>query len=349
MPLTRRTLLAAATAVPLAAWAKPDRMMPILKPKALRDGDTVALVAPSSAVKKPEDLDKARQNVESLGFKVKPGKHALDAWGYLAGTDENRAADLNAALVDPEVSGIICLQGGYGAARFLDRLNYEAIRSNPKVLVGYSDVTALLLAIYAQAGAVSFHGPIALSTFDGFDVDNLNKAIKRVEPLGLMPSPSTPQGSAPEPPAATLHPGKAAGRLVGGNLSLVASLVGSPYLPSFDGHILFLEDIGEEPYRIDRMLNSLRISGAIKGLQGIVFGDFSPRGEQSAAPAADPTRDFTMLQVLQNFVDQVRVPAYSGAWFGHIREKLTIPVGVQAEIDAEAHTLTILESAVSAA
>jgi len=350
VPLTRRTLLAAAGAAPLVSLAKAGRSNSVRKPKMLRDGDTVAIIAPSSAIHKQEDLDKARHNVESLGFKAKPGAHALDYWGYLAGADENRAADVNSAFADPEVKGIICLQGGYGAARFLDLLDYDAIRRNPKVLVGYSDITALLLSLYARAGVVTFHGPIALSTFDEFDVQNLTKAIKSAAPIGQLSVPVMPTGSAPQPASTTLFPGKASGRLVGGNLSLVASLIGSPYLPRLDGHLLFLEDIGEDPYRIDRMLNSLRISGAIRGVRGLVFGDFSPRGDHPTTPTQpeDAARDFTMLQVMQNFANQIRVPAYCGAWFGHIREKNTLPLGIQANLDADTRTVDIVESAVSA-
>ena len=347
MPITRRTLLVAASAVPLASLASVKTVKSILKPKALRDGDTISIISPSSSVQGPADLEKARRNVESLGFKVKTGAHASDSWGYLAGTDEHRAADINDAFEDSEVSGIICVKGGYGAARLLDRLNYDAIHRNPKVLLGYSDITALILAIYAKAGVVTFHGPVALSTYSAFDLQNITKTIRTAEPAGLLAVPSTPEGHPPQPLAATLSPGKARGRLIGGNLSLVASLVGSPYLPSFAGHILFLEDIGEEPYRIDRMLNTLRISGAMKGVQGLVFGDFSLRATQSAEPATSPEREFTMLHVLQNFADQIRVPAFCGAWIGHIKDKDTLPVGVQAELDAEARTLTIVESAVT--
>ena len=347
MPLTRRTLLAAASALPLASLGKAAFSKPMLKPKALRDGDTIALVAPASALQTQEDLDKARRNIEALGFKVKAGAHALDHWGYLAGTDDNRAADLNAAFKDPDVDGIICLQGGYGAARLLDRLDYDAIRDHPKVLMGYSDVTALLFALYARSRIVTFHGPIALSTFGDFDIQNITKVIRTAEPLGKLAVPASPQGHAPDPVPTTLHGGKATGYLAGGNLSLVASLVGSPYFPNLHKHILFLEDIGEDPYRIDRMLNTLYISGAIKGVKGIVFGDFSAREEKPLKPAADPTRDFTMLQVLQNFAHQTKIPAYCGAWFGHIRDKNTIPLGVKAEIDADAQTLTILDSGVA--
>lgn len=320
-------------------------MKPLVKPKALCDGDVVALVAPSSSLATQEEFEQAQRNVEKLGLKVKQSAHALDYWGYLAGTDENRAADLNAAFADPEVKGIICLRGGYGAGRIVDRLDYGLIRRNPKVLVGYSDITALLLALYAKAGVVSFHGPVAISTFGDFDVRNLTKAIKSTGPLGLLSEPAGPTDDPPKPDGATLRAGVGSGPLVGGNLSVLVSLLGSPYVPSFEGHLLFLEDVEEDPYRIDRMLNSLRLAGLMKGVQGIVFGDFSPRPAKPDAIPPDPARDFTMQQVLQNFVDQVRIPAYCGAWFGHIRQKLTVPVGVQAEMDADGRTLTVTESA----
>jgi muramoyltetrapeptide carboxypeptidase len=222
MPLTRRSLLAAASALPLASFARGVKQKPILKPKALRVGDTIALVAPASAIQNQEELDKARKNIDSLGFKAKVGAHAMDYWGYLAGTDAHRADDLNAAFQDPEVAGIICLQGGYGAGRLLDLLDFGAIRQNPKVIMGYSDITALLLAIYAQAGVGTFHGPIALSTFDDFDIQNLTRAVQTPSAAGLLGPPAAPQGSSPQPGSATLYAGRAKGRLAGGNLSLVA-------------------------------------------------------------------------------------------------------------------------------
>lgn len=326
-------------------------MKPVLKPKALRQGDLVTLVAPASSMKSTEEIDLARRNVEALGLMAKVGDHALDYWGYFAGTDQHRADDLNAAFEDPEVRGVICLRGGYGAGRILDLLHYDAIEHDPKVLIGYSDITALLLGIYAKTGVVTYHGPVATSTFGAYDVSNIQAVLMKAEAPGLLADPVAPTEAPPQPAAVTLTPGTATGRLVGGNLTLVASLAGSPYLPRFDGHILFLEEIAEEPYRVDRMLNTLRISGAVKGLRGLVFGNMSSRPEGSKAepeaPSEDAARDFTMLQVLQNFADQLKVPAYTGAWFGHIREKYTLPLGIQAEMDADARTLTITESAVA--
>ena len=346
MSLSRRTLLAAVSVMPIPSVAKVRSSKPIVKPKILREGDTIAIIAPSSSVEGAPDLDKARHNIEALGFKTKPGVHVLDYWGYLAGTDEHRAEDLNSAFSDPDVNGIICLQGGYGAGRILDRLDYDAIRRNPKVIMGYSDITALLLGIYAKAGVVTFHGPIALSTFSAFDIQNITKMLRSTEPAGLLAAPLTPAGNFPQPLSATLFPGKATGRLIGGNLSLVSSLVGSPYLPSLEGHILFLEDIGEDPYRIDRMLNTLRLSGATKDVRGLMFGDFSQRAGHVDVAPANPGRQFSMLQVLQNFANQIKVPAFCGAWVGHIRDKDTLPVGVEAELNADARTISILEPAV---
>ncbi len=333
-----------ALARPWHSSAKP--LKPILKPKVLRPGDTLALVTPASGVDKPEDLDDARKNLESAGFTVKVGAHAADTWGYLGGTDQHRADDLNAAFADPEVNGIIAYQGGYGCGRFVDLLDYQSFRDHPKVVIGFSDITGLVLALYARSGVVTFYGPMAGSSFSGYEGENFRKVVKEADPAGLLTPPEQPTGNPPNPSGATLKPGVATGRLVGGNLSLVASLVGSPYLPNLANHILFIEDVGEDPYRVDRMLNTLRISNSMKGVRGVVFGDFRRRGPAPEKPEEDPSKTFTMLQVFQNFADQMGIPAYCGAWFGHIRDKYTLPIGVNATMDAEKQTLTLLESAV---
>jgi muramoyltetrapeptide carboxypeptidase len=345
--LTRRTLVTAAAGAPLLSLAGSSRAKPVKKPKMLKPGDTLALIAPASAADSQQAIDAARQGLQAIGFNLKPEPHILDYWGYLGGTDQHRADDVNSAFADPTVNGIMCLQGGYGAGRILPLLDYDLIRKNPKPLLGYSDITALHLAIYARAGIVTFHGPLALSTFQGLEGDVFRRVVQTPTAAGLLGIPDKPSGHPPDPGAATLIPGAAQGKLAGGNLSLVSSLVGSPYLPSFEGHIVFLEDIGEEPYRIDRMLNTLWISGAMKGVRGVMFGDFSARAEKPFSAATDPSRAFTMQQVLQNFANQVNVPTYCGAWFGHIRDKYTLPLGIEAKLDADKQTLEIVEPAVT--
>lgn len=349
MPFSRRDLLLAGLAAPAyaGAWHSSTKpLKPILKPKALRLGDTLAMVTPASGVDKPADLDEARKNLESAGFTVKVGAHAADTWGYLGGTDQHRADDLNAAFADPEVNGIIAFQGGYGCGRCVDLLDYQSFRDHPKVVIGFSDITGLLLALYAKAGVVTFYGPMAGSSFHGYEGENFRKVVREADPAGLLIPPDQPTGNPPNPGAATLKPGKATGKLVGGNLSLVASLVGSPYLPDLDDHLLFIEDVGEDPYRVDRMLNTLRISNSMQRVRGMVFGDFRPRGKQPDQTQQDSSKGFTMVQVFQNFADQMGIPAYCGAWFGHIRDKYTLPIGVQATMDADKQALTLLEPAV---
>jgi muramoyltetrapeptide carboxypeptidase len=346
MPLSRRTFLAAAGAAPFATLSNINNAQPSLtKPHPLQKGDLIEIVMSASVVEKPKELEDAQKTVEGLGYRVKVGKRGSNVWGYFAGRDEERAEDLNEAFADPEVKCIMDYQGGYGAGRILDHLDYGQIRPNPKILVGYSDVTALLLAIYAKTGMVTFHGPLATSTFNDFSRTNFQKVVGESKPAGLLPNP--PGEKTPYPPGKTLKPGKAKGRLVGGNLSVICSILGSPFLPSFAGHLLFLEDIGEEPYRVDRMLNSLWISGAAKHVAGIIFGDFHARADRPFKTAPNPTQDFTMLQVLQNFADQGNVPCFCGAWIGHMENKWTLPIGVEAEMDADARTLTILEPAVA--
>ncbi|MDP3177417.1 MAG: LD-carboxypeptidase, partial [Spirochaetaceae bacterium] len=244
-----------------------------LKPKALRRGDRIALAAPSGSLKESAQADAAVAMLRRMGFEVVEGSCCRESYGYLAGSDAMRAAELNSFFADPTVAGIVCLKGGYGTPRILDALDYGAIRSNPKVFVGYSDITGIHLALNKMCGMVSFHGPMARSDalLDGeiFSVRSWMAALTSSSALGVL---EAPEGAAP---LERLVGGTARGPIVGGNLSLVAALAGTPYALDARGKILFFEDINEAPYRVDRMLTQLRLAGAFDACAGVLLGDWN--------------------------------------------------------------------------
>ncbi|MBW4564087.1 MAG: LD-carboxypeptidase [Mojavia pulchra JT2-VF2] len=305
----------------------------ILKPPRLRVGDTVGLIAPAGVID-AKDVAAAQRTFADLGLKVKLGAHILDRYGYLAGKDVDRAEDLNAMFADRSIKAIIAMRGGWGCNRILPLLNYTNIRSHPKILMGYSDITSLLLAIAARSRVITFHGPVATSTWNQFTVDYIKRILFNGEAV-TMQNPNNSEGR-----SFRVAPGKAKGKLVGGNLSVVSAMVGSPYLPSWHKSILFVEEIGEDVYRVDRMLTQLKNAGILNQIAGFVFGQCT-----NCSPGDEPT--FTLMQVLQDHLISLKIPVWYGSMFGHIKDKFTVPVGVEVEIDADAGTIRMLESAVS--
>ena len=313
--------------------ASPQRLLP----RPLSPGDTVALVSPSSAVSDPFDLQLAREVMEALGLRVVAGDHYAARRGHLAGTDAERAGDLNAAFADPGVAAIVCTRGGSGAARLLPLLDYDAIRANPKALLGYSDVTALHCAIQARTGLVTFHGPIGTGSWNRFNADQFRRVFFERELMRYENRIEAGDELVPRRNRTrTLVPGKARGRLLGGNLTVLTALAGSPYLPEFDGAILFLEDVSEAPYRVDRMLTTLKLMGVLDRIAGFVFG------ECTDCEPGDGYGSLTLSQILDDFVVPLGIPAYTGAMIGHIREQFILPVGGDVELDADAGTLRLL-------
>lgn len=323
------TLLA--THLPAAANSNPSPQF-ILKPPRLKVGDTVGLVSPASGVDR-ETLQDFTKVLSKLGLKVKNGAHILDQYGYLAGKDADRAADVNAMFADASVQALLTMGGGWGCNRILPRLDYELIRRNPKIIMGYSDVTSLVLAIYARSRVVTFHGPMGTSTWNPYSVDYVQRILFKGEAATLRNLPNTR--------VETITPGKVRGRLVGGNLSVLAAMVGSSYLPDWNKTILFVEDIGEDIYRIDRLLTQLQLAGILKQLAGFIFGRCTKctKGEGN-----EPS--LTLQQVLSDHIRPLGIPAWYGSMIGHIPDKFTVPVGVEVEIDAGQGTIRMLESAV---
>jgi muramoyltetrapeptide carboxypeptidase len=303
------------------------------------------MVAPSAAPNEPERIRFAIDTIESLGFKVKPGAHLYDREGYLAGSDAARADDLNAMFADDDVDAIWCVRGGYGASRILPALDYALMQRKPKALIGYSDITALHVAIHRHAGLVTFHGPVAFRAFTPYSLGELKRVLWTGETpvrLGGPPPFNRTEGRVDwENRVATLMPGKARGRLLGGNLCLMSHLCGTPYFPDLRGAILFLEDVEEAYYRIDRMLTQLWLSGALAGVAGVAFGKFTNCNSSPFFLQNRPLDD-----ILAERCRALGVPAVSGIMVGHIEDQTTLPVGCLAELDADAGTLTLLEPGV---
>ncbi len=337
MHRSRRSLLTSAAAT--AAFAQPPK--PILKPKALRPGDTVGLITPSTYVSDPEKLQLARITIEALGLKAKLGRGVGRRNGYLGGTIAERIADLHAMFSDPEVRAVLCVRGGYGAAMLLDRIDFGLIRRNPKLFVGYSDITALHLGIHGQTGLVTMHGPVVLSRFNDWTLGQFKRAIFDPRPLGTLRNPPEERPIRPRHLTRTVRPGSATGPLIGGNLSLVCSTLGTPWEIQTAGRILFLEDVDEPPYRVDRMLTHLRLAGKFRGIRGLMIGecaDCVPNRPSSES-------GFSLGEIYDSILGDLQVPVLTGLAIGHTDDQLTLPLGVEATLDAAAATLTIDEAA----
>ena len=344
MLLTRRHLLGAAAGAAVVggqpASAKPPA---VLRPRRLVAGDVVGLGEPATATWEPFDLDLVEEALGALGLKAKRGRHLLARDGYLAGADRDRAADINAMFADREVAAILAVRGGWGSARVLPFLDFEIIRRNPKALIGYSDITALHLAINAKTGLVTFHGPNGASAWGESSVKSFRSVLFDGEPSSFVnPVADEDRLAQRKWRTQTITPGRASGKLIGGNLTVLTALVGTSYLPDFRGAILFLEDVGEAIYRVDRMLTQLGQAGVLQRLAGVIFGNCTNcetgEGDYSA---------FTLGEVLKHHLGSLGVPAYRGAFIGHIGDQFTTPIGVRAEIDADQGMFRLLEPAVA--
>ncbi|MCX7024865.1 MAG: LD-carboxypeptidase [Spirochaetes bacterium] len=309
------------------------------KPKALSAGDLVGLISPSGSLRDPGQAEKAVAALERLGFRVKVGASCRAAYGYLAGSDGTRATDVNAFFADPAIRGIVCLKGGYGTPRILDALDYGAIARTPKVFVGYSDITGIHLALNHACSLVTFHGPMGVSDVllegEGYSTGSWLAALGATTPLGRLDNPL----SAPAP--TVLVPGRARGELIGGNLSLVAAAMGTPWELDARGKILFFEDTGERPYRIDRMLTQLRLAGKFDECAGIVLGDWNDCGPEEGKPS------LSLEQVFRDVIAPAGKPVIMGLMAGHCSPTMTLPFGVEAVLDAESATpgLEMIEAA----
>ncbi|MFT5819619.1 MAG: muramoyltetrapeptide carboxypeptidase [Crocinitomix sp.] len=303
-------------------------------PKALRRGDLIGITAPAGSIWNKSHIEKVENILHEQGFKTKVGKTCYEQEGYLAGSDELRAAELMGFFEDKAIKGIVTMRGGWGCQRILDMLNYDTIHTNPKVIIGFSDITSLVNAIYRHAGLVTFHGPCGYSSWGDFTMDCVKKALVIGEPFTLK----NPTEYKEE--TKTWVSGKAQGTLIGGNLTVFTSLIGTPHEPVWVGSILFLEEIGEEPYRVDRMLWQMKQARVFKGVKGLVLGSFKN------CQAEEPHKSFSLDDVFKQHFGDAKFPVYQGAAFGHIIPKFTLPIGVEAEMDADKFTIRTLERSV---
>jgi muramoyltetrapeptide carboxypeptidase len=318
----------------------PSRAMPaappkaMLKPPRLRKGDTVALVAPAGPLRHAADLEHAKREAALLGLRLVMSQHIHDQYGYLAGSDAARAEDFNHFARDPQIRAIFALRGGYGTMRILDDIDYSALADDPKVILGFSDLTALLNAITSRTGLITFHGPLAgHSILSGTLIGGIQRAVMSSEPLGVMRVPEI----------GTLAAGAARGQLMGGNLSLVAALSGTPYAVPCAGKILLLEEVNEAPYRVDRMLTQLRLNGDLHAVAGIALGRF----QNCVAKTDDDRPSLTIDETLLDRLLDLNKPMITHIGIGHMEDQWTLPLGMMAAFDGGAGTLVIEESAVS--
>lgn len=318
------------------------QQLTLKKPSPLPKKGTIGVVSPSAATANQKDIIFAKQVIEALGYEAKLAPNIMARRGHLAGTDAQRAGDLNALFADSSVDAIFCLRGGSGAARILPLLDYELIRANAKPLMGYSDITALHNALLAKAGIVSFHGPNASSDWNPFHVQQFKRMFEQQKRMHFS---NLPKGENElinsQYFTQTITPGNVTGRLIGGNLTVLTALAGSEYLPDFDGAILFLEDIDEAPYRIDRMLSTLKLMGALDKIAGFVFGDCN-----DCSPG-NGYGSLTLDEIFADYIKPLGIPTYRGAMIGHIKRQFILPVGTQVALNADAGTLTMKEAAFS--
>ncbi|WP_420583418.1 S66 peptidase family protein [Reichenbachiella sp.] len=340
----KSAVASAATMLTLnAANAETNEGLSLIKPKALKKGDTIGLITPASAVTR-QAFEKAVANLENLGFEVQYTDNMSVRKGFLAGTDQQRLNDLHQMFEDPNIDGIVCARGGYGSGRLLPDINYDLIKANPKVMIGYSDITALLYGIHQKTGLVCFHGPVGASEYSEFT----EKGFEQVLMKGKAPKIERPKAwEENKDPAFQYLPmvsGVAQGALVGGNLSLMCSMMGTPYDIDFRDKIVCIEEIGESPYRVDRMLTQLLNSGKLANARGIAMGVF--RGCETKPTDPDFALSTSLENVLKDRFGNFKIPVSYGLPIGHIDDNATLPFGVQAELDVEKGSLKLLESGV---
>ncbi len=315
-----------------------------IKPPRLKKGDTIGLITPGSYIS-DEGLEKAVKNVEELGFRVKLSRNIRKKRGYTAGTDAERLDDLQHMFSDAQVKAVWCARGGYGSARLLPMLNFKQLKKQPKALIGYSDITALLNALYSQTGLIGFHGPVASSEMTDYTKEQLLAVLMydcrsyTIKSFRQKQEDGAAENSAP---IRCLQGGNAKGRLLGGNLSLLAALAGTPWAPDYRSKIVFLEDVGEKPYRIDRMLTQLRQASALPQAAAFALGTFS------GCEAEENDNSLSLEQTLEDRIASLKKPCSHGLSFGHIKQQCTLPIGLLADFDAETGDITLGESATAA-
>ena len=318
-------------------------MKNLIKPKRLNIDDTVALISPASQSPDKKDTAFAKERLEKLGLKVILGKYVNARDGYFAGSDEQRADDVTHMFSDPNIKAIFTVRGGWGCARILKYLDFDIIANNPKILVGFSDITTLLLAINKRTDLITFHGPIAALPWPAFTVDYLKKVLFNGEAVVFHNPINTKRNVnidliETDNRIEVINPGIATGRLIGGNLTILMSLIGTPYAPQWDNKILFIEEVNEPVYRIDRMLEQMQQVGILNKIRGFVVG--------RCINCCSDKGGFTLTEILAHYFKHTNIPTYMGAMIGHQSEIFTLPQGLTVELNADNGTIKMLESSV---
>ena len=340
-----KLLLSSSTvlAMPKFAFSFEPRKNTMIKPKKLNQGDKIGIIAPGSAVSDPNDLLRAEEIAGLLKVNAVFAKNLKDGKGYKTRTVKERLDDIHEMFSDKSVKAVFSIRGGYGSARLLKELDYKLIGNNPKILLGYSDITALHLAVNRYSGLITYHGPLLLSPFTEWTFDHLKKVIMTKEKIGKLENPGKTDGIRKMFPTRTVYSGKAKGRLTGGNLSIISSLMGTPYEMETKDRIVFIEDVGESPYRIDRMLTQLILSGKLQKAAGVIIGKCHNCEKGSTGGTWDPT----FGEVIDDLIKTLNIPCFSGLMIGHTKDQLTLPSGMEAEMDADKGILKINEAGVS--
>ncbi len=315
----------------------------LIKPKKLFQGATIGLITPATPTSDPDTMAKANRALKYFGFKVKVGKNVGKRAGYFGSAPEARLDDLHAMFADKEVDAVFAMRGGYGSQHLLDRMDFDLIRKNPKIFLGYSDITAMHLAIHKLAGLMTFHGPNMLSDFSTYTQQHFRRAMFEDKPLGVLSNPPETNQIRPAHPTRTILSGTATAPIVGGNLTLISTLMGTPYEVDTRGKIFLIEDIGEEPYRMDRMLTQMRLAGKFQQAAGVVIGECVDCKPSDFKPSLGS--NFSLGEVLDAILGNLNVPIFYGLTFGHTDDQLTLPLGLMATMDADRCTLEIKESA----
>ncbi len=349
--LTRRNFLKTTSLLGLAPLARATasvpapQTLPLIKPPALKKGDTVGLITPASPLFDAHRLMiEVTEKMHNLGFKTKPGKNIFKIYGYLAGTIEERLEDLHNMFKDPQVKAIIAIRGGYGSAQLLPHIDYDLIKKHPKILMGYSDITSLLLGIHAQTGLVTFHGPVAESTFTDYTRLNMRNALMTTKAPQVIPDAPYDGNLQTSNRIWTVKGGVGTGRLLGGNMTLFESLLGTPYEVDTTDAILFFEEVGEEPYDVDRMLNHFKMAGKFDRCRGVIFDKMPTVKPRDFEPAF--YRNLSVEQVISNVFKDFDFPVCVGFSLGHLKNKPTMPLGIRVKLDGDKKQLTFLEAAV---
>lgn len=348
--MERRNFLAGlGGALALSSLLKPTQALTLdnslIRPKALRPGDTVGLITPATYVPDPDALALAERTLRYFGLRMKMAKNAGKRMGEYQRSIEERLDDLHEMFRDREVSAVFCIRGGYGSMHLLDRIDYDLIRRNPKIFLGYSDITAMHLAIMKRARLVTFHGPMMFASFTGYTQAHFRRALFEKGPIGVVTNPPDDNQLRPAHELRAIRGGRATGQLTGGNLTLISTTMGTPFEIETRGRILFLEDVDEEPHRIDRMLTHLRLAGKFDGVAGVIFGECENCGPNDYKPST--VTPYSIGEILNNILGSLKVPVLSGLTIGHTDDQLTLPLGVMATLDADKGTLELQEAAVT--